>query len=216
MNKGDEWKWKPSRKHVQFSNEIRTKMYQMSLSECILMGYSMKITFCKESRSSQTAKCFQLLRNLINWSMWWTDPRSLSAHSSSALWNLILIWRHEYEFCLKAISEAYMNENVIKALMGDTFEILQQETQKGGGWVRCFWTHLHYNPCDRRLVIIRAPFAWRINSICRGTAEWIHAIMTEEQKGEWIWVIFTERLAFVFRNIRVPPGAKGMYRAHYG
>lgn len=29
-------------------------------------------------------------------------------------------------------------------------------------------------------------------------------------------MIFTERLAFVFRNIRVLPGAEGMYRAHYG
>lgn len=40
--------------------------------------------------------------------------------------------------------------------------------------------------------------------------------MTEKQKGEWIWMIFTERLAFVFRNIRVLPGVGGMYSAHYG
>lgn len=60
------------------------------------------------------------------------------------------------------------------------------------------------------------PLPGELIQFAKAKAEWIHAIMTEKQKGEWIWVIFTESLAFVFRNIRVLPGAEGMYWAHYG
>lgn len=42
----------------------------------------------------------------------------------------ILILRHEYEYYQREISEAHVNENLIKALAIDTFEILQQEKKQ--------------------------------------------------------------------------------------
>lgn len=65
--------------------------------------------------------------------MLWTDPLSLSASSPNACWNPILILRHEYEHCQKAIRDVHVNENVIKASTIVTFEILQQEKQNVEG-----------------------------------------------------------------------------------
>lgn len=142
---------------------------------------------------SQMAKCFQLLGHLINCFVLRTD------HCRP--WAKI---QHRPE-------DKNMN-TVREWLVGAIHARCSGKGWKDGSGRggKCFWIEW-----IGRIISITShtqeawenhnTFAWRVNSICEGKAEWVPAIMTEKQKGEGIWVIFTERLAFVFRNIRVLP-----------
>lgn len=147
------------------------------------------ISFYNETPiSSQMAKCFQLLRHLINSFMLWTDPCSLSARSPHARSNPILILRQKYEYCQRACKWKF-NQSFDYWYLWDT-AWRKNKIERVSEMLLDQMDHLYYSPRTRKLRIIITPLLGELIQFAREKQNESMLLWLESRKeSEFEWYL---------------------------